>query len=177
MRQISSCWVQIRTLYLGIDQKGCDRWPVNMHELNQSIPNTIYVSQKCAFLSLAMTFCIYKAVLIRRFHWIMCAKWIRVNHEKTQLVLEGNDSLCIVSQILFQANQKWYIFRQITSRSIKEQIILWSSYKVISDTPNSVSLAGISPKLTYLSMLFILQLTCTPSSAGQLKNKQHGKLS
>ena len=41
----------------------------------------------------------------------------------------------------------------------------------------SGQLAWILPQLSYLCMLFIFQLTCAVSDAGQLKNKWHAQMS
>ena len=74
---------------------------------------------------------------------------------------------------------KWLFLMKILTYSIYNSdaatyiVLLHSVYKVPSNERDIIWLASGLTKLSYLSMLFILELGCFVCSAGQLKNEYH----
>ena len=71
---------------------------------------------------------------------------------------------------VIMVDNKFVLFHQYL-RYCNIVVPLYSVYQALTYEPNFTNLAWIWPRLAHLSMLFILELTCTEGSAHQLKNK------
>ena len=84
-----------------------------------------------------------------------------------------NDTKCC-HMVLFSKRKSPYIDNLINITDVS--IPLYSPSCILTVDPDFTPLASILADLAYLTMLFILQLTCTASSIGQLEDKEHWQI-